>query len=367
LIDETLPSFQYLFGRPPAVTKDAPGRVNLIGEHTDYNEGFVLPIATPQRTTVALAWRHGRGARVWSANVAPDERWAEFTVEDERCTGGWIDYVQGVTFAMRKHGWRIGGFDARVESSLPLGAGLSSSASLEIAFVRTLAAARGLTIDGIEMARIGHLAETGFVRAPVGIMDQMAASFATSGAALFLDTRTLEYERVALPDNTELMVIDSGITHRHAGGEYKTRRGQCDEAARCLGVAALRDVAVSDVRIASLPEPLNRRVRHVVTENGRVLHAREALRRNDAGAFAQLMNESHASMRDDFEVSTPQIDRLVQLAQAQEGVLGARLTGGGFGGAIVALVRRGHARAAASRVVAQCARELGLDATALIP
>jgi galactokinase len=275
--------------------------------------------------------------------------------------------VQGVVFAMRERGCAIGGFDARVESTLPLGGGLSSSASLEIAFVRALATAFGLTIDGVEAARIGHLAETGFVGAPVGIMDQMAASLATDDAALFLDTRTLDCERMPLPERAELMVIDSGIAHRHAGGEYKTRRAQCDEAAGRLGVAALRDVTSNDDRIASLPEPLGRRVRHVVTENERVLKAREALRRGDECAMGALMNQSHVSMRDDFEVSTTGIDGLVRIAQAQDGVLGARLTGGGFGGAIVALVRRGRARAAAKRIVAECAGQLGLDAAVLIP
>jgi galactokinase len=198
-------------------------------------------------------------------------------------------------------------------------------------------------------------------------MDQMAASLATVDAALFLDTRTLEFERMTLPQCAELVVIDSGITHRHAGGEYKTRRAQCDEAARALGVTALRDVASGDDRIASLPEPLNRRARHVVTENQRVLSVRDALRRGDECAMGTLMNESHVSMRDDFEVSTVQIDGLVQIAQAQDGVLGARLTGGGFGGAIVALVARGQARAIAERIVARSKAELSLGAAILIP
>jgi galactokinase len=362
-----MPAFDTLFGRPPAVIKDAPGRVNLIGEHTDYNGGFVLPIATPQRTMVALAPRPDGIARVWSVNVSPDERPVAFLVGDERRTGGWIDYVQGVVVAMRERGWAIGGFDARVESALPLGGGLSSSASLEIAFVRAFAAAFGLTIDDFEAARIGHLAETSFVGAPVGMMDQMAASLATDAAALFLDMRTLAYERVPLPERADLLVIDSGIAHRHAGGEYRTRRAQCDEAARRLGVAELRDVASNDDRIASLPEPLNLRVRHVVGENERVLKARDALRRGDEHAMGALMNGSHVSMRDDFEVSTPEIDGLVRIALAQDGVLGARLTGGGFGGAIVALVRRGQGRAAGRRIVTECMADLGIAPSVLIP
>jgi galactokinase len=199
------------------------------------------------------------------------------------------------------------------------------------------------------------------------MMDQMAASLATEDAALFLDTRTLEYERMTLPECAELVVIDSGTTHRHAGGEYKARRAQCDEAARALGVTALRDVASDDDRIAGLPEPLNRRARHVATENERVLSMRDALRRGDESTMGTLMNESHVSMRDDFEVSTAQIDGLVQIAQAQDGVLGARLTGGGFGGAIVALVERGQARVIAERIVTRSKDELSLGVAILIP
>jgi galactokinase len=366
LSDAATIGFERLFGRPPAVAREAPGRVNLIGEHTDYNDGFVMPIATPQRTRVELAPSDRDVARVWSASVAAGHP-VEYRIGDERRRGEWIDYVQGVTVAMRARGLPIRGFDARIESDLPLGAGLSSSASLEIAFVRALADAFALVIDPIEAAQIGHDAETGLVGAPVGIMDQMAASLAAPDAALFLDTRSLAFEQLSLPADAELAVIDSGITHRHASGEYRVRRDECVESARRLGVRALRDVTSGQLTGAPLPPPLDARARHVVTENARVLSARDALHRGDAKAFGELMNESHRSMRDDFQVSTTDVDALVEIAQQQPEVFGARMTGGGFGGSVVLLVVRGAARTIAELVATRYRAERGRSPTLLIP
>src|SRR5262249_34228531 len=366
LSDVATTGFERLYGRPPDVARAAPGRVNLIGEHTDYNDGFVMPIATPQSTRVELAARDRDMARVWSASIALD-RPVAYRLGDERRRGEWIDYVQGVTAAMRARGLPIRGFDARIESDVPLGAGLSSSASLEIAVVRALAAAFGLAINPIDAARIGHDAETGLVGAPVGIMDQMAASLAAQDAALFLDTRSLDFEHLSLPAGTELAVIDSGITHQHASGEYHVRRGECVESARRLEVRALRDATPEQVSAARLPAPLDARARHVVTENRRVLAARDALARGDTSAFGALMNESHRSMRDDFQVSTPDVDALVEIARRQPGVFGARMTGGGFGGSIVVLVARGEARRVAESVAARYRREREKSPAILIP
>jgi galactokinase len=347
--------------------RDAPGRVNLIGDHTDYNEGFVLPSATPQRTRVALAPGTDRVVRLWSANVDPAHRQVEYRLGEERRRGRWEDYVQGVTAVLLARGFTFGGFDARIESTVPLGAGLSSSASLEVAMVRAIGAAFDLPIDDLEAARIGHDAETGFVGAPVGIMDQMAASLATTDAALFIDTRTLAFERIALPDTVELAVINSGLTHSHAGGEYRVRRQECMQGADRLGVRALRDATLEQLAAASLPPPLPARVRHVITENARVLAARDALKAGDPARFGSLMNASHVSMRDDFQVSTPEIDALVSLAQQEPHVFGARLTGGGFGGSIVALVRRGFAREVANQVTAAYNSHAAGRASVLIP
>jgi galactokinase len=340
--------------------------VNLIGEHTDYNAGFVLPIATPQQTTVTVRRRNDGTVAARSANIAGEAAVARFELGEEQRQGGWIDYVQGVTAALRASGRAIGGFDAQIASDVPLGAGLSSSASLEIALVRALAALFELTIDPIEAARLGHAAETDFVGVPVGMMDQMAASLASCDAALFLDTRTLAYEEVRLPTAAELVVIDSGIKHEHAGGEYRTRRAECARAAQLLGVEALRDADLARLASTPLPAPLDRRARHVVTENARVLRMREALRGGDLAGAGALMIASHASMRDDFEVSIPPIDTLVEVACRERDVFGARLTGGGFGGCIVALARRGCA-ARAGQAIVSAYEQLGGRGSLLIP
>jgi galactokinase len=357
------PTFEELFGTRPAVRTDAPGRVNLIGEHTDYNGGFVLPVAIPQRTRVEAAARHGSIVRLWSAQFA-DQAPYTFALGDEERSGGWVDYVKGITRVL--DGTGISGFDARIESDVPVGSGLSSSAALEVATGRALRQLFGLGLDDVALARVGQRAENDFVGAPVGIMDQMACSLADTSAALFLDTRSLAYERVPLPDGAGLIVIDSGIAHDHAAGNYRVRRAECDEAARLLGVTALRDVtAVTDLE--RLPPPLDRRARHVVTENARVLQTVAALRAGDLARVGDLFGQSHASMRDDFAVSIPAIDVLVRIASAVQGVYGARLTGGGFGGAIVALADASAARRAADRTVAAYEKETGSRARRLVP
>jgi galactokinase len=349
------------------VTASAPGRVNLIGEHTDYNEGYVMPVATPQRTTVHVVARSDRLVRMSSANLPPDQGTAEYGLGDERRRGTWIDYVQGVTRALHDAGCAIGGFDGRIESDVPLGAGLSSSASLEVALIRALTRAFDLGLDEVETARIGHVAETGFVGVPVGIMDQMAASLATADEALFLDTRSLAFERLRLPRSAELIVINSGVTHSHASGEYRTRRAECAEAARLLGVSALRDVDPARLGKVALPSPLDRRVRHVVTENARVVAMRGALTTGDMVQAGRLMDASHESMRDDYEVSTPEIDVLVDTAREQSAVFGARLTGGGFGGCIVALARSGQGTDTAAHIVEAYAARAHRTVTIMIP
>ena len=332
----------------PDAIATAPGRVNLIGEHTDYSGGFVLPMAIPQRTTVRLARRTDDEVHAISRNVRSQEP-VTFVLGHETKRGSWIDYVQGTVVALRAAGHRISGFDALISSNVPVGSGLSSSAALEISLLRALRDAFALDLSDVGAAKIGRAAETDFVGAPVGIMDQMASSLADAETALFLDTRSLAYERVALPGAAEIMVIDSGIAHGHAGGEYRTRRIECDRAAHGLGVTELRDVD-DPSRAAELPPPLDRRARHVISENARVLAAVDAMRRNDEKTLGRLFDASHASLRDDFEVSVAGVDRLVALAQAHEDVLGARMTGGGFGGAIVALVAKGRGARAAREI-----------------
>jgi galactokinase len=330
---------------------EAHGRVNLIGEHTDYNEGFVLPIPIPQSCLVELTRRDGRTVSV-SSDMDGREHLAAFEIGAEVKEGGWSDYIQGVTFALAKEGFSLSGFEARVRSSVPIGAGLSSSAALEVALLLALDRTFDLALDPVRIAQLAQRAETDFVGAPVGIMDQISASLGRLGEALFLDTRTLEHRPVRLPDELELVVIDSGIPHAHATGEYRTRRMECDRSAELLGVRKLRDVTESDRRrISALPPPLDRRASHVVTENQRVLEAVAALESADLSRFGALLDASHRSLSEDFDVSTPVMDRLVDLSRACTGVLGARMTGGGFGGSIVVATKRGTAADVAREIL----------------
>ena len=361
------PTFHDLYGRGATCSGVAPGRVNLIGEHTDYNGGFVLPTVIPQRTTVELAPRGDRLVRAWSANI--DEPPARYHLGSEARRGAWIDYVQGVTWVLSEAGHALCGADVRISSSVPLGSGLSSSAALEMALLRAFRAAFGLPIDDVPLARLGQRAENEFVGAPCGIMDQMACSLAEDRVALFLDTRTLAFDRVALPPGVELVVINSGVSHRVAGGDYATRRRECEEAARMLGAPQLRDVPVAGLeqRIKGLPEMLRRRVRHVVTEDQRVLDAVEAMRACDVARLGELFYASHASMRDDYQVSIPEIDLLVDLARKDPRVHGARLTGGGFGGSIVALADEATGRDVGEHAAREYHARSGRTATVLVP
>ncbi len=363
----SMADFVSLFGRPATVRADAPGRVNLIGEHTDYNGGFVLPIAIPQRTVVELAPRADGAVRVASASLDGGAT-RRYRLGEETRTGGWLDYVAGCTAVLRTDGHPLRGFDARVTSSVPIGAGVASSAALEVSVLRALRAAFALALDDVALARLGQRVENEFVGARVGIMDQMAASLADEHAALFIDVRSLEHRRIALPRAAAVAAIDSGVAHAHATGGYNARRAECEQAARLLGVAELRDVGLDDLpRLAALPEPLARRARHVVTENARVLAAVAALRAGDPHALGRLLAASHASLRDDYAVSIPAVDVLADVAARDPDVYGARLTGGGFGGAVVMVVRAGVAADAAARVAAEYARTSGGVATVLFP
>ena len=333
----------------PEVTASAPGRVNLIGEHTDYQDGFVMPSAVPQRTTAVLQRRADRCVSA-SSRQATDDPYA-FELGDERRGAGWADYVQGVTWALAKAGVEIGGFDLHIDSDVPLGSGLSSSAALEVSTLRAIRSAFSLALDDVALARMAQRAEVEFVGAPVGIMDQMACSLAGQREALFLDTRTLQFERIRLPAGLELVVIDSGIAHQHAGGDYATRRRESEEAARLLGVSKLRDVATTAMpAIDALPPLLARRARHIVSENARVIEARERLLAGDLVAFGKLLNASHKSLRDDYEVSVPAVDALVAIAQSHPAVFGARMTGGGFGGAVVIAAAAGRSQEVAGDI-----------------
>jgi galactokinase len=359
--------FQALFSRSPTVIEQAPGRVNLIGEHTDYNGGFVLPTAIPQATRVELAVRDDRKVRVWSI-ADPKSDILHYELGQETPQRSWVDFIQGVTCLLRSQEFPLRGFDALIKSKVPLGSGLSSSASLTVALMRALRSAFDLKLDDVSIARLGQRVENEFVGARVGIMDPMAASLADQGTALFLDCRSLEFQRVPLPSQVDLVVLNSGISHQHAAGDYNTRRGECEKACALLRVQQLRDLSVADMeRVEALPEPLRRRARHVLTENERVSQAVAAMKTGDLTKLGELFYASHASMRDDYEVSIPEIDLIVDFARRDSDVYGARLTGGGFGGSVVMLARAGAGRTVAERIASAYAKRSGQQPKILVP
>lgn len=242
----------------------APGRVNLLGEHTDYNGGFVLPMAIPQQTRVRLSFEPGRRVRARTANLEPSEM--SYELGRETHTGTWVDYVQGVTAVLGAEGHLLTGFLLEITSDVPTGSGLSSSAALEIATLRAIREAFALPLGDLALAQLGHKAEVEFVGVPVGMLDQLACTFADHAHALFIDTQTLTFRRLPLPSRTSVVVLDSGQHHHHGSGAYRTRRAECEQAAQLLGVPSLRDL-VDAARVADLPQPFASRARHVVTEN----------------------------------------------------------------------------------------------------
>jgi galactokinase len=340
--------FAAAFGYRPDALWSAPGRVNLIGEHTDYNEGFVLPFAIDQRTVAALAPRADGLVRVSSGGAAPA---GEFPLSGLAPGGvaGWAAYPLGVAWGLGQVGADLAGrcgFDVHFASDVPVGAGLSSSAALECALAVALNEVWRLGFDRARLVEAAHLAENDFVGAPTGILDQSAALLSAEGAALFLDCRDGSSSHVDLglgtdrfgPGGLAVLVVDTRVKHEHVSGGYAARRAACERAAAALGVRALRDVTPGQLLAARdrLGAQDYRRARHVVTEDQRVLDTVAALRAGDHAAVGGLMSASHRSMRDDFEISTPELDLAVEVA-AGGGALGARMTGGGFGGSAIAL------------------------------
>lgn len=336
--------FSEVFGCEPRAQADAPGRVNLLGEHTDYNDGFVLPTAIAQRTCVQLAPSMDADDHLFAARLNQRVRYTRHAP----LPAGFARYVLGCMALLRERGYPVGPLLVHVDSDVPIGAGLSSSAALEVAVLRALRIWRALPLDDVALAQIAQQAEIQYAQVNCGIMDQMASSLADAEHMLFLDTRSLAYRLLPLPADADLLVIDSGIPRSLANSAYNLRREECEQAAQLLGVKALRDVDTLGA-LAGLPDVLQRRARHVLTENARVLAAADGV---TATEFGKLMNASHASLRDDFAVSIPELDELVALLQQHPQVLGARLTGAGFGGACVALVQRGSAAHVAAEVLA---------------
>jgi galactokinase len=358
--------FARCFGREPDVCARAPGRVNLIGEHVDYNGGSVLPTVLPQCARVELGAQDGTAVHVASAEAGG--RAERYVLGEESPRGAWLDYVQGTTKLLAVEGARLGGFDAWIHSEVPIGSGLSSSAALTVALLRALRDRFAIVLDDVALARLAQRVENEFVGARVGIMDPMASSLGRDRQALLLRTKDLAYRYVPIPATIEIVVVDSGQEHRNASGGYNRRRAECEEAARRLEVPLLCDLPVASWgRLASLPPPIDRRARHVVTENERVHAAVAALEGGRLEELGALLDASHRSLRDDFEVSTPEIDALVETLRSREGVVGARLTGGGFGGAVIALARAGAGEAAAREAAAESEKRTGLRAAIVAP
>jgi galactokinase len=348
--------FRAAYGAEPGGFWRAPGRVNLIGEHTDYNDGFVLPFAIDRATTIALKPRDDDRIRLISTfDDALVE--SDLTAVGRRGFSGWVAYPLGVAWAVaeRLPAADRHGFDLAVDSDVPVGAGLSSSAAIEMAVAVALNDVWGLGLDRTDLARIGQRAENVAVGAPTGIMDQSASVFGQRDAAVFLDCRSLAVEQVPLGFDDAglvLLVVDTKVEHQHATGGYRDRREACERGAAAMGVTALRDLGVDDLPRAQqlLDDVTYRRVKHVVTEDARVLASVEALKAGNLVLFGELMDASHVSMRDDFEISVPQLDAVVEAAQAA-GAIGARMTGGGFGGCAIALLPADEAEALAADVV----------------
>ncbi|MGF6822178.1 galactokinase [Microbacterium sp. ZKA21] len=370
--------FVSLTGHEPDGVWSAPGRVNLIGEHTDYNEGFVLPFAIPHRTVAAVGRREDDRGRVRVAStfaaepveVALDELDTLFPTPTgaEPAVPEWAAYPLGVAWAMQDAGVIGTGVDIAIASDVPVGAGLSSSAAIEGAAASALNDLWSAGLDKTALARIGRRAENEAVGAPTGIMDQMATMIGGVDTAIFLDCRSLEARQVPLAvadSGLAILVIDTRVKHAHSTGGYRERRESCERGAAIMGVPSLRDVSVDDLpRAAELMDDVTfRRVRHIVTENQRVLDTVAVLRAEGPRAIGDLLVASHVSMRDDFEISVPELDTAVEAALAA-GAIGARMTGGGFGGAAIALIEA-DAEAAVSAVVTAAFAAAGFEEPAL--
>ncbi|GAA2140460.1 galactokinase [Arthrobacter humicola] len=344
--DNLISRFEATFGAAPDGVWAAPGRVNLIGEHTDYNEGFVLPFAIDKRATTAVRLRDDSTVRLLSTSGDDGIVEANAASLIPGRAPGWAKYPLGVVWALQQRGVEVPGFDLLLDSDVPLGAGLSSSHAIECAVVTALNELTGAGLSAQEMVLLTQHAENAFVGAPTGIMDQSASLRGTSGHAVFLDCRDQSVQLVpfeAQESGLVLLVIDTKVSHSHADGGYASRRASCELGAEVLGVRALRDVAVADLQNASevLDPTTFRRVRHIVTENGRVLRTVETLRSQGPAHIGDLLDASHASMRDDFEISCPELDLAVDTARIH-GAIGARMTGGGFGGSAIALTPVEH-------------------------
>ena len=370
LLQCTQSVFQQVFGYPASLDIQAPGRVNLIGEHTDYNDGFVLPCAIDYQTVISASPRQGSVVRVVAADY--DNQQDSFDLKEEIVAHPdylWANYVRGVVKFLMARGYQLTGADLVISGNVPQGAGLSSSASLEVAVGQAFKALNHLEISQADIALNGQQAENQFVGCNCGIMDQFISALGEEGHALLIDCRSLETRAVTMPAGFDVVIVNSNVRRGLVDSEYNTRRAQCEAAARHFGVKALRDLSIEqfNARAAELDPVVAQRARHVITENARTLEAADVLARGDMTRMAVLMAESHASMRDDFAITVPPIDALVEMIKAEIGTAGGvRMTGGGFGGCIVALVPHALTEQVRATVQARYPAVSGLQPTLYI-
>lgn len=356
--EDIVAQFSARFGQSPEWIVRAPGRVNLIGEHTDYNDGFVLPLAIERAIWIALRPRQDRRVAVHSADFDTRE---EFSLDGMSKNSGWVEYLKGIAWALAEAGHRLTGWEGVVQGDVPVGAGLSSSAALEVATARAFAAVSHLEWDPATMARLGQRAENRWIGVNCGIMDQLASAAGQDGHALLIDCRSLDIRPAPLPAGVAVVILDTGTRRGLVDSAYNERRSQCEAAAEFFHVKALRDVTpeLYEQRAADLPETTRRRARHVITENLRVERAVDAMQRGDAAALGKLMNESHASLQEDYEVSSDALNAMVDAARQHPACFGARMTGAGFGGCAVAIIKAEASDDFASRVAADYRQATG--------
>jgi galactokinase len=363
-------TFETYFNAKPKFMVRAPGRVNLIGEHTDYNDGFVLPMAIDREVCIALNPRDDDTTRLFSLDLKTD---SVFNLHSLHPSNGWDAYPQGVANELIKAGYEIKGFDGIITGDVPRGAGLSSSAAVELATAKAFSVVSGFEWDAVQMAKLSQKAENEWVGVNSGIMDQMASAVCKEGFALFLDCRSLEFQHVPLPENLSVVILDTSTRRGLVESAYNERRSQCEEAAKWFGVKALRDVKldsetwkVESGKMKEERELVFKRARHVISENERVLEAIQAMKDGNVKRLGELFNQSHQSLRNDFEVTNDALNIIVECAREQMGCYGARMTGAGFGGCAVALVNENDVEAFVKNVTAAYRLRSGFEANVYV-
>ncbi len=365
-------AFRKAFGAAPQAVIEAPGRVEIIGGHTDYNEGYVMPAAVNRSVLVAVSSGEKDVFSVHSVNFHEDASFNAAGISPSE-TATWCNFVRGVVVQLQKGGYQTPGLKMAIEGNIPLGSGMSSSAAIEVAVTTAILEATGQKMDGPDVARLGQRVENEFIGVNSGIMDQFISALGQEGRAMFLDCRSLAYQFAKLPADTSILVSDSKKPRTLAGSEYNVRRAQCEEAVRILkefvpGIKALRDVSLEDLEAHSdrLPDAVRKRARHVVHENDRVLQSLRALNAGDAAKFGEMLNQSHASARDLYEISVPEMNWLQEAAVAVDGCLGSRLMGGGFGGCTVSVVRNDAVDAVRENIIKEYSAKAGREPAVMV-